>query len=73
MSRPPARVLKEAMSQGYCRFFFVFFFDSTIDLIHDTRDLCTRSRTDQWDKSSVTWFLRGLTSEKKIARRRNSG
>ena len=49
---------------------------ATIDLIHDTRHLCTRLRTDgikAWiierpsiihDKSNVTWYVRGQTKEK---------
>ena len=37
-------------------------FPAWVDLIHDTRHLCTRLRTD--GISNVTWFLRGQTSEK---------
>ena len=35
----------------------------SIDLIHDTRHLCTRK--DWWDKSNVTWFVRGQASDKR--------
>ena len=34
-----------------------------IDLIHDTCHLCMCFRTE-WDKSNVTWFLSGQTSDK---------
>ena len=35
----------------------------TIDLIHDTRHLL-HALWDQWDKSYITWYFRGQTSDK---------